>query len=272
MAAVIEVEELRKRYGGLTAVDGASRSGPSSRRPPCPTGSRSGRPWTCTPPSTTGRWPGRSCWGLAERRGAAVGTLSGGQRQRLLIALALVGRPEVVFLDELTTGLDPQARRDTWELVRAVRDAGATVVLVTHLMEEAERLCDRVAVIDRGRLVALAPTPRVAEAAGLVGFFPMIFLSGAVVPRESLSEGMRRIGEVLPLTPVVDGLRAAWDGSGPGLLTLAALAAILMVATAVAARTFRWERPRWRQPVTPTGPRTSGTRPGGPGCGTGCST
>ena len=80
-----------------------------------------------------------------------------------------------------------------------------------------------------------------AEAAGLVVFFPMIFLSGAVVPRESLSEGMRRIGEVLPLTPVVDGLRAAWDGSGPGLLTLAGLAAILMVATAVAARTFRWE-------------------------------
>ena len=98
-------------------------------------------------------------WGLAERRDAAVATLSGGQRQRLQIALALVGRPEVVFLDELTTGLDPQARRDTWELVRAVRDAGATVVLVTHLMEEAERLCDRVAVIDRGRLVAL-DTPR----------------------------------------------------------------------------------------------------------------
>ena len=313
-------------------------------------------------------------WGLTDRRGAAVGTLSGGERQRLLIALALVGRPQVVFLDELTSGLDPQARRDTWELVGAMRDAGATVVLVTHLMEEAERLCDRVAVIDRGRLVALdtpralvaragtanlddaflrptgrglmdvlvpgfvamvlaevgltslpgllssyrergilrrlavtpvsptrllaaqllahlaaatagaalvvgvgmalfglnpprdparllaayllgalallaigsvvaalAPTPRVAEAAGLVVFFPMIFLSGAVVPRESLSDGMRRIGELLPLTPVVDGLRAAWDGSGPGLLTLAALAAILVVATAVAARTFRWE-------------------------------
>jgi ABC-2 type transport system ATP-binding protein len=98
-------------------------------------------------------------WGLTDRRGAAVGTLSGGERQRLLIALTLVGRPEVVLLDELTTGLDPQARRDTWELVRAMRDAGATVVLVTHVMEEAERLCDRVAVIDRGRLVAL-DTPR----------------------------------------------------------------------------------------------------------------
>jgi ABC-2 type transport system permease protein len=90
-------------------------------------------------------------------------------------------------------------------------------------------------------LAALAPTARVAEAAGLAVFFPMIFLSGAAVPRESLSAGMRRIGEVLPLTPVVDGLRAAWEGGGPGLLTLAALAAILVVATAVAARTFRWE-------------------------------
>ena len=104
-------------------------------------------------------------WGLADRRGAAVGTLSGGERQRLLIALALVGRPQVVFLDELTSGLDPQARRDTWELVRAMRDAGATVVLVTHLMEEAERLCDRVAVIDRGRLVVLdSPRALIARA------------------------------------------------------------------------------------------------------------
>lgn len=90
-------------------------------------------------------------------------------------------------------------------------------------------------------LAALAPTARVAEAAGLVVFFPMIFLSGAAVPRESLSDGMRRIGEFLPLTPVVEGLRAAWVGSGPGLLTLAALAAILVVATAVAALVFRWE-------------------------------
>jgi ABC-2 type transport system permease protein len=90
-------------------------------------------------------------------------------------------------------------------------------------------------------LAALAPTARVAEAAGLAIFFPMIFLSGAAVPRESLSEGMRRIGELLPLTPVVEALRAAWAGSGPGLLTLAVLAAILVVATAVATRTFRWE-------------------------------
>ena len=94
-------------------------------------------------------------WGLKAKRDAAFADLSGGQRQRLFIALALVGQPEVVFLDELTTGLDPQARRTTWELVRQVRAKGATVVLVTHFMEEAEVLCDRVAIVDRGRVVAL---------------------------------------------------------------------------------------------------------------------
>jgi ABC-2 type transport system ATP-binding protein len=94
-------------------------------------------------------------WGLEAKGNAAFADLSGGQRQRLFIALSLVGRPEVVFLDELTTGLDPQARRATWELVKQVRAKGATVVLVTHFMEEAELLCDRVAIVDRGRVVAL---------------------------------------------------------------------------------------------------------------------
>jgi len=91
--------------------------------------------------------------GLAERRDARFMNLSGGQKQRLFIALALVNDPEVVFLDELTTGLDPQARRTIWELVRGIRARGKTVLLTTHLMEEAERLCDRVAIIDRGRIV-----------------------------------------------------------------------------------------------------------------------
>jgi ABC-2 type transport system ATP-binding protein len=81
--------------------------------------------------------------------------LSGGQRQRLSIALALIGQPRVAILDELTTGLDPQARRDTWQLIERIRDRGVTVVLVTHFMEEAERLCDRVALIDSGRVVAI---------------------------------------------------------------------------------------------------------------------
>ncbi|PYC72657.1 multidrug ABC transporter ATP-binding protein [Micromonospora arborensis] len=93
--------------------------------------------------------------GLGEKRNTPYKNLSGGQKQRLSIALALVGNPEIAILDELTTGLDPQARRDTWGLIEQVRDSGVTIVLVTHFMEEAERLCDRVAVIDRGRVVAL---------------------------------------------------------------------------------------------------------------------
>ncbi|KAB8196445.1 ATP-binding cassette domain-containing protein [Nonomuraea phyllanthi] len=92
--------------------------------------------------------------GLTGKRDTAFKKLSGGQRQRLSVALALVGRPRVAVLDELTTGLDPQARRDTWELVEQVRESGVTIVLVTHFMEEAERLCDRLALIDGGSVVA----------------------------------------------------------------------------------------------------------------------
>jgi ABC-2 type transport system ATP-binding protein len=91
--------------------------------------------------------------GLAEKRNAWFMTLSGGQKQRLFIALALINDPEVVFLDELTTGLDPQSRRAIWELVRGIRARGKTVFLTTHLMEEAERLCDRVAIIEHGRVI-----------------------------------------------------------------------------------------------------------------------
>jgi ABC-2 type transport system ATP-binding protein len=91
--------------------------------------------------------------GLSDKRNAWFMTLSGGQKQRLFIALALINDPELVFLDELTTGLDPQARRAIWDLVRGIRARGKTVFLTTHLMEEAERLCDRVAIIDRGRIV-----------------------------------------------------------------------------------------------------------------------
>ncbi len=98
-------------------------------------------------------------WGLAEKRNASFASLSGGQRQRLFIALALVNNPKVVFLDEMTAGLDPAARRAAWDLIRAVRDGGATVVLVTHFMDEAENLCDRLAVVDHGKIAAL-DTPR----------------------------------------------------------------------------------------------------------------
>jgi ABC-2 type transport system ATP-binding protein len=93
--------------------------------------------------------------GLADKRDARFGKLSGGQKQRVSIALALAGSPEIAILDELTTGLDPQARRDTWQLIEQIRDRGVTIVLVTHFMEEAERLCDRIAVIDSGRVAAI---------------------------------------------------------------------------------------------------------------------
>lgn len=94
-------------------------------------------------------------WGLAGKRNAHFCELSGGQRQRLFIALALVNEPQIVFLDEMTTGLDPAARHVAWGLIESVRARGTTVVLVTHAMEEAERLCDRVAVMEAGRIVAL---------------------------------------------------------------------------------------------------------------------
>lgn len=97
--------------------------------------------------------------GIADKQDASFAHLSGGQKQRLFIALALLNDPEVVFLDELTTGLDPQARHAMWELVLDIRARGKTVLLTTHFMEEAERLCDRVAIIDHGRIVALdSPT------------------------------------------------------------------------------------------------------------------
>jgi len=104
--------------------------------------------------------------GLAEKRSAFFSKLSGGQKQRLFIGLALVNDPEVVFLDELTTGLDPQARRAIWDLVREVRGNGKTVFLTTHFMEEAERLCDRVAVMERGRIVALDTPANLIDSIG----------------------------------------------------------------------------------------------------------
>ncbi|CAL2072027.1 MULTISPECIES: ABC transporter ATP-binding protein [Streptomyces] len=105
--------------------------------------------------------------GLTDKLGTRFGKLSGGQRQRLFIALALIGGPRIVVLDELTTGLDPRARRDTWQLIEDVRASGVTVLLVTHFMEEAQRLCDRIAVIDKGRVAALdTPAGLIHRSAG----------------------------------------------------------------------------------------------------------
>ncbi|MEU6381545.1 ABC transporter ATP-binding protein [Streptomyces sp. NPDC046909] len=118
---------------------------------------------------------------LAERLGLTgklttrFGKLSGGQKQRLFIALALIGNPRIVVLDELTTGLDPRARRDTWELIEDIRANGVTVLLVTHFMEEAQRLCDRIAVIDKGRVAALdTPAGLIRRSAGatVISFTP----------------------------------------------------------------------------------------------------
>jgi ABC-2 type transport system ATP-binding protein len=105
----------------------------------------SGQPWETV----------MDAWGLSPKRDAKFGNLSGGQQQRLFVALAVVNAPRLVFFDEMTTGLDPMSRRATWDLVRQVRDQGATVVLVTHFMDEAEELCDRVAVINEKRVVAI---------------------------------------------------------------------------------------------------------------------
>jgi len=127
-------------------------------------------------------YPGPLDWApLAERLGLTqklttrFGKLSGGQKQRLFIALALIGNPRVVVLDELTTGLDPRARRDTWALIEDVRNSGVTVLLVTHFMEEAQRLCDRIAVIDKGRVAALdTPAGLIRRSAGatVISFTP----------------------------------------------------------------------------------------------------
>lgn len=101
--------------------------------------------------------------GLTEKRSAWFMNLSGGQKQRLFIALALINDPEVVFLDELTTGLDPQSRHAIWDLVRGIRDRGKTVFLTTHLMEEAERLCDRVAIMEHGRIIDIDTPQRLVD-------------------------------------------------------------------------------------------------------------
>src|ERR671937_357928 len=135
--AAVELEDLHKRYGAQTALDGL----------------------TCR--IERGRL---GLTAVARTRGRR---LSGGERQRLALAVAVVGRPELLFLDEPTTGLDPQARHATWELIGELKQAGATIVLTTHYLEEAERLADRVLIVDHGRLVTEgAPEELTAGAAG----------------------------------------------------------------------------------------------------------
>jgi ABC-2 type transport system ATP-binding protein len=142
-------------------------------------------------------------WGLGPKRKTAFAALSGGQKQRLSIVLALVGNPRVAILDELTTGLDPQARRDTWAAIEQIRDSGVTVVLVTHFMEEAERLCDRIAVIDAGRVVAIdTPAGLVASLPGAqrLRFRPSIPVDDAVLTTLPGVDSVRRTGRQVEVT------------------------------------------------------------------------
>ncbi|TQS24888.1 ABC transporter ATP-binding protein [Microbispora sp. KK1-11] len=144
---------------------------------------------------------------------APFGKLSGGQRQRLSVALALVGSPRVAILDELTTGLDPQARRDTWDLVSRIRERGVTVLLVTHFMEEVERLCDRVAVISRGRVRAVdTPAGLVARAGGEQR---LIFQTDDPV------DGLRALPEVASVTR--NGAEVTVTGTGDVLSAVTAV-------------------------------------------------
>ncbi len=126
-------------------------------------------------PNPAGRHELAGRLGLTDKLTTRFGNLSGGQKQRLFIALALLGRPRIVVLDELTTGLDPRARRETWKLIEEVRDSGVTVLLVTHFMEEAQRLCDRIAVFKQGRVAALdTPAGLIRHSAGgtVISFSP----------------------------------------------------------------------------------------------------
>jgi ABC-2 type transport system ATP-binding protein len=136
--------------------------------------------------------------GLEEKRGTYFKKLSGGQKQRLSIALALIGNPRIAVLDELTTGLDPQARRETWGLIERVRERGVTIVLVTHFMDEAERLCDRIALIDRGRVAAEGSPAEVArQAVGgkLVRFRASAHFEDAALTALPEVDGLERHGE-----------------------------------------------------------------------------
>jgi ABC-2 type transport system ATP-binding protein len=150
-------------------------------------------------------------WGLEDKANTPFAKLSGGQKQRLFIALALIGNPDIAVLDELTTGLDPQARRDTWGLVEDIRAKGVTVVLVTHFMEEAERLCDRIAVIDRGRVVALdTPAGLVSTVAAeqRIRFRPSVPVPDGLLTDLPEVTSVRQVGPQLHVTGTGDLLQA----------------------------------------------------------------
>lgn len=169
-------------------------------------------------------------WGLADKSNTPFSSLSGGQRQRLFVALALVNDPEVVFLDEMTTGLDPAGRRVAWDLIQAIRDRGTTVVLVTHFMDEAEQLCHRVAVVDQGRVAALdTPQGLITTHAGQIR---VIFST----ERADLS-WLEEVPHARQVTR--RGPRVEVEGSGPVL----ALVAAALVERGITPSDLRVEQP-----------------------------
>ena len=152
-------------------------------------------------------------WDIYDKRNSAFASLSGGQRQRLFIALALVNQPELVFLDEMTTGLDPAARRVAWDLVRAVRERGTTVVLVTHFMDEAQVLCDRIAVFREGSVVALGAPSELVERVS----------AGSTVTFTTADADLAWLSEVRGVEQVErDGPHVTVKGTGPLLAHVAA--------------------------------------------------
>ena len=142
--------------------------------------------------------------GLTEKAKSWVGKLSGGQRQRLAAACALVGDPDLLFLDEPTTGLDPQSRRQLWDIIRKLKEEGRTSLLTTHYMDEAERLCDRVAIVDHGKVIALGSPSELIAALG-----------GEHVVEFALANGSAMLSSELAVLPAVREVRA--DGSGIAL-------------------------------------------------------
>jgi len=186
-------------------------------------------------------------WGLTPKRNASFASLSGGQRQRLFVALALVNSPKLVFLDEMTTGLDPAARRTAWELVRQIRERGATVVLVTHFMEEAEQLCDRVAIIDRGQVMALN-SPQ-----GLVNQYATRIRVIFTTPADADLSWLERVDHVK--TVARRGNRVEVEGDGPVL----ALVSAALVNHGITPPDLRVEQPTLEDVfLTITGTQLSG--------------
>ena len=140
---------------------------------------------------------------LEEKRQARVAALSGGQKQRLAVACALVSKPELLFLDEPTTGLDPQSRRQLWDIIRRFRAEGGTVLLTTHYMEEAERLCDRVAIMDHGKIIALGTPRELIASLGAEHVVEFALSDGAP---EALLEQLRGLAAVTAVRTVAGGL------------------------------------------------------------------